>query len=186
MIKTCIQMSTGEEIYIYDNVFSPADAFGIQHYVENSNYGLGSVSYPSVNSKQGTFLKSAYNKDDFEKLEIFTYNFKSIIDNHMQGLELSMFWANATTHLPDSRFHSDGRTKGRKTLLYYVNNKWDSDWGGETLFKNSQDVLEKAIEFKPNRAVVFDSFLPHKSAPLNITADMYRFVLVLQFKHPET
>ena len=182
MIKTAVQMSTGEVIYIYDNIFSPADVFGIQQYIQTSRYGVGSKSYSTVNSKQGSFFKSMYNNNDLENLDLFTDNFKTILDDHMKGLELSIFWANITTHLTDSRFHCD--SKEGKTILYYVNDMWDSDWGGETLFKNSENVLERAIEFKSNRAVIFDSFLPHKSAPLTITADMYRFVLAMHFRLP--
>ena len=185
MIQNCIQMSTGEDIYIYDNVFSPADVFGMQSYIESSNYGLNNKSYITVNSKQGNFLKSMYSNVDLQALEILTDNFKIIIDNHTQGLELTRFWANATTHLTDCRFHADKRQKGCKSIIYYVNSNWESDWGGETLFKNKEDVLERAVEFKPNRVIVFDSFLSHKSAPLNITADMYRFALVLQFMYPK-
>ena len=81
-------------------------------------------------------------------LEILTDNFKIIIDNHTQGLELTRFWANATTHLTDCRFHADKRQKGCKSIIYYVNSNWESDWGGETLFKNKEDVLERAMKAK--------------------------------------
>lgn len=41
------------------------------------------------------------------------------------------------------------------TVLFYLNPKWNKKWGGETIIDN------KKIEYKPNRAVIFDSKILH-------------------------
>jgi hypothetical protein len=39
--------------------------------------------------------------------------------------------------------------------LFYLNPIWKKEWGGETIVDN------KKIEYKSNRAVIYDARLPH-------------------------
>ena len=40
-----------------------------------------------------------------------------------------------------------------------------------------------AVEFKPNRVVVFDNHIEHKPAPLSVQAYAYRHIFVAQFNN---
>ena len=69
----------------------------------------------------------------------------------------------------------------RKTLLYYLNSRWDRNWGGETLFANNNGECELAVEYKPGRVVIFDGSIEHKPSAISMNADEYRFIFVIQF-----
>jgi len=184
MIETHLTLSTGENIHIFDNVFNSCETQRIRSYVETSVYKLGRVSFPTINLDQTSFFQSMYTSEDMEKLEFNkSNNVNNIFKNYLVQQHIARQWVNVATHLTDYRFHTDSLYPGNKTLMYYVNTKWDSDWGGETLFKNTNGELEKAVEFKPNRMVLFDSHLSHKPTQTSINADMYRFIMVMQFIH---
>ena len=55
------------------------------------------------------------------------------------------------------------------TALWYLCEKWDVEWGGETLFYNSQEDAEFVCSPKPGRLVIFDGRIPHQGS----TTDSY-------------
>ena len=183
MMETKFTMSTGEEIFIYDNVFNTKETFNIQRIAEGSFFKLGSKSSPSVNSKQTTFFQSYYSSDDINLLKLNnSTNFLSIVKKHgCEDMSVNA-WVNATTHLTDYQFHVDNMLLNSKTIMYYTNDTWSPEWGGETIFKNSNNEVEIAVSCKPNRVVLFDSSISHKPTNLSIKSDLYRFIFVMQFK----
>ncbi len=185
MKETIFTMSTGESIYVYDNVFLPYEMMSISDIVGSSFFVLGTRSYKSVNSTQTTFFQSRYTLNDVEKLGFKNnLNYISIFNKHLKNYNRKIStWVNASTYLTDYRFHVDKTdVESGLTQMYYVNEKWDDNWGGETIFKNNNDEVEIAISYKPNRIVLFDSHISHKPTNLSVTADMYRFILVTQFE----
>jgi hypothetical protein len=54
----------------------------------------------------------------------------------------------------DSHLHQDGPV-GHTSLIHFTSASWSPSWGGE--LQVGQDV----IEYKPNRAVIFDSSIWH-------------------------
>lgn len=187
MIETQYTLSTGEVIYIFDNVFTYSEVERIRDYVEHSPYRLGRISNTTLNSvDQNTFFQTDYVKSDIDRLKLFENdNFIKIFKDHLSDQTIQRSWVNVSTYLTDFRFHADSHTAGNKSLLYYVNARWDEDWGGETLFKNNNGDVEKAVEFKPNRMVIFNNNIGHRAAQVALNADMYRFILVVQFKHKQ-
>ena len=183
MIKTIFKMSTGENVYIYDDVFNNWEAYNIQTIVEKSLYRLGSKTTNSINSRETSFFQSKYSQQDMELLNLTkNKNFLQILTDHVEPSSKTNTWVNVTTHLTDYKFHVDYDCEGGVSLLYYVNQVWENNWGGETIFKNSNNETEIAVAFRPNRVVIFDSRIGHKPANISITSDLYRFTLVTQFK----
>lgn len=78
--------------------------------------------------------------------------------------------------------HYSHTHKNTNVLLIYLNNNWPQEWGGETLFFDSD--TGKEIEFactpKPNRAIWFDGEIPHSiRAPV---CNEWRFSISLFFR----
>ena len=57
--------------------------------------------------------------------------------------------------------HIDSSLPGTFTLLYYVNPVWEIGWDGETVFYDGAGEVAMAVRPRPNRAVFFDSRIPH-------------------------
>jgi hypothetical protein len=182
MIETIRTLSTGENIFIYDNVFEDYEIFKFQSFVETSYYKVGSVSFTVLQMERDSFLRCQFSNEDLDNFGLFNSTNILPLQKHFTTLKNS--WVVLSTHMSQYHFHSDDMKydgKSRKTLLYYVNNKWDKDWGGETLFCNSKGEVEMAVEFRPNRIVVFDNSLMHKPAPISLSSYPYRYCFVAQF-----
>ncbi|WP_268225304.1 2OG-Fe(II) oxygenase [Sinomicrobium oceani] len=66
------------------------------------------------------------------------------------------------------------------TLLYYVNNVWSYEWGGETLFYLDKDT-HFGILPKPGRFVLFPGIIEHKSGIPSRTCKKVRYTLALKY-----
>lgn len=172
--------SSGRFIDIYDDVFPKYLTFHHINFVQNSLYTLGgTTSLLFWHHENKTFFRSHYSKEDFD-------NFKFVNDELMlklQNHEVLSCWTLASSPLSTYYFHTDtANTEGRLTLLYYVNHRWDRNWGGETLFANDEGECEIAVEYKPNRVVIFDSLIEHKPSPISMESDEFRFTFVIQLR----
>ena len=70
-------------------------------------------------------------------------------------------YANGHTFGQGGKPHTDDDKPGTYTLLYYPMPQWHKDWDGGTEFHSNDGEIIKAINLKPNRAVLFDSRILH-------------------------
>ncbi len=173
-----VTTSSGRFIDVYDDVFPPHLSMVHLNFIQNSYFKLGSSSNEVVLwQRSKTFFQSSFSKEDFN-------NFKFINDELLQKLQnyqVERCWAVASSPFSTYYYHCDGDEPGI-TVLYYVNSRWNREWGGETLFANDEGECEIAVEYKPNRVVIFDSLIEHKPSSISIEADEFRFVFVIQMK----
>jgi len=70
------------------------------------------------------------------------------------------------------------------TAIIYGNNKWEINWGSETIFASSQtkdaDIIASIIP-KPGRMVFFDSNIPHTGRPPSSLFPNWRYGVVFNF-----
>jgi hypothetical protein len=181
MIKKMLQTTTGEKVHIYDDVYPPYCIEQFQNYIERSLYRIGVGSRVILQKMQENFFQCVYSEQDLENFCIMKREeTKKILLEH--NLEKPVnYWSLLSTHMSQYQYHTDANIEGGKTFLYYANCEWNKNWGGETLFCNNKGELEIAVEFKPNRIVVFDNYIEHKSAPLSLSSYPWRCVFVMQF-----
>lgn len=67
------------------------------------------------------------------------------------------------------------------TALWYLCEKWDIEWGGETLFYDSADEVAVALAPKPGRLVVFDGAIKHVGRPPNRICYGPRYTFAIKF-----
>jgi hypothetical protein len=70
-------------------------------------------------------------------------------------------YANGHTYGLGGSAHHDDTRPGTFTLLYYPMPAWEHDWDGETVFFDAAGEVTQAVRPRPNRAVFFDSRIPH-------------------------
>ena len=185
MHEKILKLSTGEEILIFDNIFKPDEVHYWQEYAEMSLYTMKPASSGIISQQADTFFQSNFSSDDLDNFGILRSSGFLKIKHLFGQRQVSRSWIVTSNPVSHFYFHPDNHSScDGKSLLYYMNNKWDRDWGGETLFCNSDNEIELAVEFKPNRVVVFDSHLYHRSSPPSIKSNAIRMTFVAQFTHP--
>ncbi len=76
-------------------------------------------------------------------------------------LRVLRVYANGHTYGLGGSIHRDSDQPGSFTLLYYLNPEWKAEWEGETVFFDGAEEVALAVKVRPNRAVFFDSRIPH-------------------------
>lgn len=68
------------------------------------------------------------------------------------------------------------------TVLVYICDEWDLEWGGETLFYNSEDDCMFACTPKPGRVVIFNGAIKHVGRPPNRICYKPRYTLAFKME----
>lgn len=73
---------------------------------------------------------------------------------------------------------------GQHSAVFHCNPEWDLSWGGEFFFlSEDMKTIDNAVEFRPNRLVVWDSTTPHLHRPPTASASSRdRVVLVTRYE----
>ena len=115
--------------------------------------------------------------------EIYTIlQTKQIIDN--KNIEILRVYANGQTYGINGEIHVDNTEPGYYTVLYYaVNDTWDKNWHGETLFYDDNEEQVIAV-CKPQRNsfVFFDSTIPHVGMAPNKQYNGLRVTLAFKLR----
>ena len=79
--------------------------------------------------------------------------------------------------------HTDAQP-GQKglTALWYIAPEWNVEWGGETLFYNTNMDAEAVVTPKPGRLVVFDGGITHVGRPPNRVCYAPRYTLAFKLE----
>lgn len=97
-------------------------------------------------------------------------------------------YINGYTFGTDGYYHADDNWIAEKygtdvlteTIIVYLNQHWNKDWGGETSIVNSEGDIEFSVLPKANRVLVFDSNKLHSARPLSRICPELRSVLVFK------
>ena len=71
---------------------------------------------------------------------------------------------------------------GELTALWFVAERWDIEWGGETLFFNHAGDAEFVVSPRPGRLVLFDGELRHCGRPPNRICTEPRYTLAFKLE----
>lgn len=172
--------SSGGIIDIIDDVYPSYVRSEHLSYAVLSKYSMDSTTaLYKLESRNKTYFQSLLSTDELNDFNFFNEYFDPLW-NIIGKREIYASWILASSPLSTYYFHVDRVTKGCKTILYYVNDNWNRDWGGETLFANAQGECEVAVEYKPGRVVIFDSDIEHKPSQISMSAVEFRLTFVAQ------
>lgn len=80
------------------------------------------------------------------------------------GHRLVRCYANAMAYGMDGSVHTDSTEPNNYTAVYYPHERWSPNWGGETMFYNSDETRILGCFYpRPNSAVLFDGRIPHRA-----------------------
>lgn len=79
--------------------------------------------------------------------------------------------------------HVDAVAGSRElTALWFVCERWDTEWGGETLFFDDAGDAQIAVSPKPGRLLLFDGAIRHAGKPPNRNCQVARFTFAIKLR----
>lgn len=79
--------------------------------------------------------------------------------------------------------HVDALPGARElTALWYLNEAWDAEWGGETLFFDSEGDAQVVVSPKPGRLLLFDGAIRHVGRAPNRICFAPRFTFAIKLR----
>jgi SM-20-related protein len=79
--------------------------------------------------------------------------------------------------------HVDALPNARElTALWFLSEKWDTEWGGETLFYDDAGDAQIAVSPKPGRLVLFDGAIRHAGKAPNRNCYVSRFTFAIKLR----
>ena len=165
-----------KKIYVYDNMFTGDVMFDI-----------------AIKNKKSVFQRKEYSKDetklfysaDFELEQIIQTKFykqivKKIHEKFDIIVKLKRVVINAQTFGDMSEIHVDS-PDGGITVLYYINEVWDKEWGGETVYYEKEEPVVNVLP-KSGRIVFADSRIMHVGRSPTRQCIVVRYTLALKFE----
>ena len=182
-------------IEIYDDVFDSNYTKIVWGFVRRSMFQLGWEDDEIPEHGSYINMHSTYNDDDINRLGIITKLLETPIAKYLDGTNPFKTIVNLSspgqtffdhTH-PSDWTEPYANNRSPKVLLYYPNLEWRREWGGETIFytMNNKEI-ERAVEYRPNRLIVFDGEQPHRVGAPTAHAPYFRFSLSLFFRKIES
>lgn len=94
--------------------------------------------------------------------------------------QLVRLYSNGYTYGTEGTIHRDSRLSENITHLIYINDKWEANWAGETVFFNDEDDIIRAILPKPGRLVEFEGDIRHAARSVSKFCPILRQIIVFK------
>ena len=88
-------------------------------------------------------------------------------------------YTNGHTYGIEGYSHRDSNRSGEKTLVVYLNQSWNRDWGGETLIYDNDDIIHAEIP-KYNTGLLFPGNLYHVARGVTRVCPELRMTLMFK------
>ena len=181
-------------IEVFDDVFDINYANHIWGFVYNSRFLIGWEDDSIPEHSPFNHMHSNYNDDDINNLGIISKLLKTPAAKYMDGKQLVKSVVNISSpgqtyfdHTHPDDWSGSTIPQSPKVFLYYANLEWKREWGGETMFytKDNKEI-ERAVEYRPNRLIVFDGEHSHRVGTPTAHSPYFRFSLSMFFGKDES
>jgi len=105
---------------------------------------------------------------------------KFLRDTRPTSSVLIRCYLNGYTYGTDGYFHTDSGRADEHTAILYVNDYWEPDWAGETVFLGQDGDIAKAVLPRRNRAVIFPSGTQHAGRAVSRKCMILRKTLIFK------
>jgi|SRR6056300_345084 Rps23 Pro-64 3,4-dihydroxylase Tpa1-like proline 4-hydroxylase len=146
-----------------------------------------SKQYDNFDSKdiQKPIWVCKFPPEEFEKTPIWP----EVLDNFLnyfehEAVKLTESYILVSNFGEEHYYHLDPKGVGSSrsiTAVIYLNEEWDKNWGGETMFEENDDVVHAVLP-KFGRIVYFDHCISHSTRAPNVQCPQRRYVLVLKIQ----
>jgi len=180
-MKKRVEKIDSKNIYIFDEVLSLNEIDAFYEYVNELSF---TKTEKSTQKDEFPIFSVDFDPRIFEEsfIGVKARNLLQLVLNDKESqYNLFRSYINLSQYGDVEFPHFDcNKNKNDFTVLYYVNNKWDYRYGGETIFYQGKDS-RISISPKPGRFVVFPGNIEHTGGVPTRICKQSRLSLALKF-----
>lgn len=145
-----------KKVFIIDDVISE---YGQQNIIKRTDNSYFRRNHSSNATDKYKFSQSPFDNDVIKDTEIYIKS-KELVENLFESeVFLRIAYINSIVFGDVTKIHVD-TDDDDITVIYYINDEWDREWGGETIFyEQGEPVL--AVLPKAGRAIISDARIEH-------------------------
>ncbi len=168
----------GRPIYVFDDLLDKKIIDEVTNALSVAPFTHTEIARPDV----GAYRHWAFNMPldkakDLPLVQKANDVIASLFDNKYR---LYRCYCNVASHGDMLYPHTDCMPNAKEmTALWFIQDEWNFEWGGETIFYNKEDDAEVVVTPKPGRLAIFDGAIKHAgNAPHKVcTKPRYTFAL---------
>jgi len=165
-------------IFVFDDLLNHSVIVEITHALSGAPFTHTEIARPDVEE----YRHWAYNMplEKSQHLPLVQITNKVFESLFKEKYKVYRSYCNVASH-GDMLFpHTDCMPNAKEmTALWFIQEQWNYEWGGETIFYNKDDDAEVVVTPKPGRLAIFDGAINHAgNAPHRVcTKPRYTFAL---------
>lgn len=148
------------------------------HSNRNKEFSHWNTWFAGKNSKNRNDITKMLNGDVATIWSLIQYQYAGDVSIPIR------VYANGYTFGTEGYIHTDSKHYDDLTFLLYMNEHWDRDWAGETMFFNGEEVI-KAVLPKWNRLVIFPAKMEHCARSVSRICSKLRMILVYKARREQ-
>jgi hypothetical protein len=187
-------LAMNEDIHVVDDFLPPGAFESLSRFIskEPMQYGSrsNSKSDPHGHWSRKFVTDNSYNLADVsheleENVRYAPLNdaWKFLRDSFLANGLLIRCYLNGYTYGVDGYFHSDSQRADEHTAIIYMNEEWEPDWAGETVFLDANGDIIKSVLPKKNRAVIFNANIQHAGRSVSRKCTVLRKALIYKTRN---
>jgi SM-20-related protein len=143
----------------------------------NTDIKYGHWNYDITNTDKNNPTDASDRLPDMFKEVWNSLNEKVFLDKAI----VTRCYANRHTFGTEGYIHTDTKRLEDFTVVIYMDEHWEADYGGETVFYDKdKTIIVNAVLPKYGRVVIFPGNMPHRASPLSRTYDGVRTTLMFK------
>jgi SM-20-related protein len=152
-----------------------ADPYSFWH-----KHFAGSI-HPDHFVKEGRGRQYACAEELLRNAPLIYEMWQHLQETALSGHVLTRCYANGHAFGSDGSVHTDSLADRSFTSVYYPHEKWDPNWGGETvLFNKDKSDTIASIYPRPNRLATFRGTIPHVARGVSRVCPVMRITLMFK------
>tara|TARA_B000000609_G_scaffold152870_1_gene140770 strand:- start:1226 stop:1765 length:540 start_codon:yes stop_codon:yes gene_type:complete len=178
------------DVKVYDNVVDHNTLRTITQYLSSAFYSLTDgvdTTFDNVNpmASDGKFWRRIHKGDSLcdsndEQLSTVLYEALSKVCKVPPYNTVRRVYTDLIRFGDRPRSRVEDVGSNNRTIIFYTNDQWHRDWGGETVFYEGDEIFKSVLP-RPGRIVSFDGRIPHSGRPPVTPAHRPRYITVMKF-----
>lgn len=173
----------GKKVLVFDDLASASVIREMTRALDNSAFTCNEIARPDTAQHRHWAHNMPLEAARQLPLHQLTLEATRWMEHPVSGFALYRAYTNCVQYGDHLYTHTDCLPDaGELTALWFICERWDVEWGGETLFYNRDMDAVAVVSPRPGRMVLFDGEITHCGTPPNRMCLMPRYTYAMKLE----